>query len=147
MAGNSIYRGPIAREPQTLNLPTAGAYKPGILVTEDGSKLTVATASDARAKLWVLGNQRFKDQDAETAYTSGDTGIAYEALVGEVYQVRLAAATYAKGDALTVGASGYLGKAGTSAIVHAYFDDAAGAFSAGDLADVRIADRLTTAAA
>lgn len=147
MSGNVIYRGPIKDEPETLNLPVAGAYSPGILVTEDGSNLTVATAADARKELLVLANMRFKDQDVATAYTSGDTGVAYRPRPGEVYQVRLGAATYAKGDALTVGASGYLGAAGLSTIVHAYFAGTAGTFTAGQLADVRIADRLTTAAA
>ena len=147
MAGNTIFRGPINREPETLNLPVAGAYLPGIMVTEDGSDFTVATASDIEAELLVLGNMRFKDQDAATAYTSGDTGIAYHPQPGEVYQVRLAAATYAKGDTLTIGASGYLTKTGNSERVIAVFDDTPGAFSAGALADVRIANSFNTAAA
>ncbi len=147
MAGNVIYRGPIEKEPQTISDRTvAGAYLPGILVTDDGSELTVATASDMGEKLYVLSNRRFYDQDIATAYASGDTGVAYEPLPGEVYQVRLAAGTYAKGDKLTVGASGYLTAAVDSPagdVVVAYFDDTAGTFSAGGLADVKIASAFT----
>lgn len=147
MATNVIYRGPIANEPETVNLPVAGAYLPGILVTEDGSNLTVATAADIEDELLILSNVRFKDQDVATAYTSGDTGIAYRPQPGEVYQARLAAATYAKGDKLTIGASGYLTKTGVSQRVVAFFDGTAGAKSAGDLDDVRIANSFNTAAA
>lgn len=147
MAGNVIFRGPNTREPETLNLPVAGAYLPGILVTEDGAELTVATAADIEGELLILSNMRFKDQDVATAYTSGDTGIAYRPQPGEVYQARLANATYAKGDTLTIGASGYLTKTGLSERVVAVFDDTPGAFSAGALADVRIANSFLTASA
>lgn len=134
---NRIFRGPVAKEPQTINLPVAGAYLPGIMVTSSGAALTVATAADMGEKLYVLGNIDFKDQDVATAYTSGDTGVAYDALPGEVYQARLAAATYAKGDKLTIGSSGYLTKVATVGdVTVAYFDGTAGALSAGDLADV-----------
>jgi hypothetical protein len=147
LSGNVIYRGPVKDEPETLNLPVAGAYLPGIMVTEDGSNLTVATAADIEGELLVLSNRRFYGQDLATAYASGDTGVAYRPRPGEIYQARLAAATYAKGDKLTIGASGYLTKTSTSERVLAFFDDTPGAFSAGDLADVRIANSFLTAAA
>lgn len=146
MAGNVIYRGPVQKEPQTVTGLVAGAYLPGILVTFDGTTFTVATASDNGEKLYVLGNRRFYGQSVATAYAAGDTGVAYEILPGEVYQVRLAAATYAKGDQLTIGASGYLDAAVDSPagdVVYGYFDDTAGTFSAGALADVKIASMHT----
>lgn len=146
MAGNVIYRGPVAQEPQTVNLPVAGAYDPGVLVTSDGAELTVATASDMGERVFVLSNRRFYEQDVETAYESGDMGVAYDPKPGEVYQVRVANATYAKGDKLTLGASGYLTAAADSPegdVVVAYFDDTAGAYSAGDLADVVWANAFT----
>ncbi|WP_300440356.1 hypothetical protein [uncultured Mameliella sp.] len=147
MAGNVIYRGPIKDEPETVSDKTvAGAYLPGILVTESATALTVATASDIEDELLVLSNRQFYDQDVATAYASGDTGVAYRPRPGEIYQVRLAAATYAKGDTLTIGASGYLTKTSTSERVIAVFDDTPGAFSAGDLADVRISTGFLTAA-
>lgn len=137
---NRIYRGPVAKEPQTINLPVAGAYLPGILVTSDGSTLTAGSAADMGEKLYVLGNVGFKGQDIATAYTSGDTGVAFDALPGEVYQARMASATYAKGDKLTIAASGYLTKvAAVGDVTVAYFDGTAGAHGAGDLADVIIA--------
>lgn len=139
MAGNVIYRGPIQKEPQTINLPVAGAYLPGTFVTSDGAQLTQAAAADMGEKLYLLGNMRFKDQDIATAYTSGDTAVAYEVLPGEVYQARLAAATYAKGDKLTIGASGRLTKVATAGdVTVAYFSDTGAAYSAGDAADVII---------
>lgn len=148
MAGNVIYRGPIQSEPQTVSDKTvAGAYLPGILVTESATEMTVATATDIEADLLVLSNRRFYDQGVTTAYAAGETGVAYRPQPGEVYQVRLAAATYAKGDKLTVGASGYLTKTGLSERVVATFDDTPGALTAGALADVRIANSFMTASA
>ena len=148
MAGNVIYRGPIKDEPETVSdKAVAGAYSPGILVTEGASAFTVATASNMEDDLLILSNRRFMEQDVTTAYASGDTGVAYRPRPNEVYQVRLASATYAKGDTLTIGASGYLTKTSTADRVIATFDDTPGAFAAGALADVRIANGFLTAAA
>lgn len=146
MSGNVIYRGPIAKEPQTINLPVNGALLPGLLVTSDGSQLSQAVVADAASVLYVLSNMRFKDQDVATAYTSGDTGVAYEALPGELYQVRMAAGTYALDDPLTVDANGRLAAAGLDVPIVAYCAQAA-TFAAGDLADARIANRVRSAAA
>ncbi|MDD9726128.1 hypothetical protein PVV74_11735 [Roseovarius sp. SK2] len=155
MAGNRIYRGPIDQRPSPRTISdrtVAGAYLPGVLVTDDGSALTVSTASDMGEKVYVLSDRDFygdwsvSTAPVETAYASGDTGIAYEPQANDVFQVRLAADTYAKGDKLTLDASGYLAKAVDSPagdVVYAYFDDTAGAFSAGDLADVIWASAFT----
>ena len=148
MSGNVIYRGPIKDEPETVSdKKVAGAYLPGILCTESATQLTVAAAADIEKDLVILSNRRFYDQDIATAYASGDTAVAYRPRPGEIYQVRVAATTYAKGDPLTVGASGYLEDASTSERVIAFFEDTPGAYSAGDLADVRIANSFLTAAA
>lgn len=144
---NRIFRGPVGRNPDTINLPVAGGYEPGVLVVEDGSNLTLATASNIEDELLVLTNVDFVGQGIDTAYTSGDTGVAYRPQTEDVYQVRLAAATYAKGDKLTIGASGYLTAAGTSERVVAFFDGTPGAKSAGALDDVRIANSFLTASA
>lgn len=146
MAGNVIYRGPVAKEPQTVNLPVNGTLLPGTIVTSDGSQLSQAVAADAAGQIYILSNLRFKDQDVETAYTSGDTGVAYEALPGEVYQARMAAGTYALGDPLTVDANGRLAAAGLDVPIVAHCAEA-GTYSAGDLADVTIANRVRSAAA
>ena len=148
MAGNVIYRGPAGKQPETVSDRTvAGAYEPGILVTDSGSALTVAaTGTDDEKDLLILGNRDFAGQDVATAYASGDTGVAFRPVPGERYQVQLAAATYAVGDRLTLGATGYLEAAAAGERVLAFFDDTAGAFSAGDLADVRIANSFNRAA-
>lgn len=145
---NVIYRGPIKDEPETVsNKTVAGAYLPGIFVTESATELTVATAADIEADLLLLSNRRFYDQDVATAYVSGDTGVAYRPRPGELYQARLAAATYAAGDPLTIGASGYLTAAAAGERVVAWFNGTAGAITAGALTDVRIANSFNIAAA
>lgn len=141
---NVIYRGPIQDEPQTVNLPVAGAYLPGILVTSDDTELTVATAADNENALLVLSNARFLGQDVATAYASGDTGVAYTPRPNEKYQIRMAAATYTIGQNLSVGASGYLVAATTGDVVVARSGVAA-TLSAGDLADVTIANSFVLA--
>lgn len=142
---NVIYRGATADEPQTINLPVAGAYLPGILVKSDGAELTVATASDIEAELFVLSNARFAGQSVSTAYVDGTTGVAYKTRPNEPYQVRLAAATYAASDLLTIGASGYLTKATSGDRVLARFAGTAGAITAGALVDVDIANSFVMA--
>lgn len=141
---NVIYRGPIAKEPQTINLPVAGAYLPGTFVTSDGAELTQATA--ATAKLFLLSNRPFMEQGLNDAYAAEDTAIAYEVLPGEVYQARMAAATYAKGAALTVGAAGRLTAVGNAENIVAYYDGPASAVDAGTLVDVIISNGYTTPA-
>lgn len=137
---NTIFRGPIEHQPRTINLPVAGAYLPGIIVVEDGTNLTMAVAADNDHELFVLGNLDFKDQDTATAYTSGDTGVGFAMEPGLVFQARLAAGTYAKGDALSTGANGRLEAASAGEVVVARFEGTPGAKSAGDLDDVKIAN-------
>lgn len=135
---NVIYRGPIAREPETINLPVAGAYTPGIFVTSDGSELTQATGPTGR--LLLLSNRRFYDQGPDTAYTSGDTGVAYRLEDDQEYTAQFAAGTYTKGQALTVDSDGRLadGSAG-SVLVVAYYDGDGATLTAGDRDDIVIA--------
>ncbi|MEY4075109.1 MAG: hypothetical protein RJA29_2466 [Pseudomonadota bacterium] len=139
MAGNVIYRGPVGRQPRTISKEVAGAYLPGTFVEETATTLAQITTALAKRPL-LLGNADYAGQDIATAYTSGDTGVAYELEPGQVYQAALAAATYAKGAPLTIAASGRLAAATAGTRVVAYFDDAPGAYTAGQLADVVIAD-------
>lgn len=141
MAGNSIYRGPTRKQAETVNLPVAGAYLPGLLVTSNAVTLTQAVVADSDNELLVLANVEFNNQPVSLAYVSGDTGVAYKAVPGETYQVRVAAGTYAVGDPMTVNASGQLAAAATTNAVIAYCQQA-GTFSAADLADVIIANRV-----
>ncbi len=139
MAGNVIYRGPVDRQPHTVNKEVGGAYLPGTFVEDTGSALSQITTALAKRPL-ILSNAELLGQDIATAYTSGNTGVAYELEPGQVYQARLAAATYAKGAPLTIAASGRLAAATAGTRVVAHFDDTPGAFTAGQLADVVIAD-------
>ena len=149
MAGNVIYRGPVTSgwQPRTVSDKTvAGAYLPGTFVEEAASTLVQLTTALAKLPM-ILSNMEFKDQDIDTAYTSGDTGVAYHLEPGQVYQARLAAATYAKDAPLTIGAAGRLTAATAGTPVVAFFSDTPGAYSAGALADVIIANTYTVPAA
>ncbi len=139
MAGNTIFRGPTDRQPRTISRQVAGAYSPGTFVEDDGTNLTQLVTAVGKRPL-ILGSLDFGGADIETAYTSGDTGVAYELDVNQHYQAALAAATYSKDAPLTIGASGRLTAATAGSRVVAYFNDTPGAFTAGQLADVVIAD-------
>lgn len=144
MSGNTIFRAPLGANVRSVNLPVAGAYLPGTFVEETATQLSqITTAVDKRPL--ILGNMEFKDQDAVTAYTSGDTGVAYELPPNACFQASMAAATYAKGDPLTIAASGRLAAATTGDVVVAWFDDTPGAVTAGALADVIIANSYVKA--
>jgi len=136
---NVIYRGPATRQPRTIQKEVAGAYVVGTFVEETATTLAQITTALAKNPL-LLANADYAGQDIATAYTSGDTGVAYVLEPGQQYQARMAAATYAKGAILTIAASGRLAAATAGTRVVAYFEDTAGAYSAGDLADVVIAD-------
>ena len=150
MSGNMIWRGRIDKQPHTVNLPMAAAsVKPGTAmeVTAAG-KLAVLTSA-MKKNFYILGELDIIGRDVDTAYAADETAIAYECEPMQVYQCRMAAGTYAKGDALTIGASGYMTAASAiSTAVVAYYDDAiTTARSAGDLADCIIANAHTTPAA
>ena len=142
MTAKVIYRGPVDREPTSVNLPVAGAYLPGELVVSNGSTLTRAVAANADEQLLVLSNRDFSGQTVGTAYASGDTGIAYRTRPDDEYNVRFAAGTYTKGQALTVDADGRMAAAAAGDPVFAYYDGAGLALAAGDLDDVVIANRV-----
>lgn len=148
---NRIYRGPAERDPETVsNKTVAGAYLPGTWVTEGATTLTQATTA-AIGFLRVLANRDFYSTgqfDAVdpllTAYASGDTGVAYKPEIGQTYQCAVAAATYAWGTELTVGAAGRL-LAATAGQVVVAVSRAVGAKSAGDLIDVEIVNSYAKA--
>lgn len=136
---NTVFRGPIERQARTISQVVSGALLPATFVEDTGSALVQLTTAVGKRPL-VLANADFAGQTIDTAYLDGDTGIAYEPQINDVYRVALAAATYAKGAPLTIGASGRLLAATTGTRVVAYFDDTPGAYTAGQLADVIIAD-------
>ncbi len=137
---NLIYRGPAEREPETLNIAVVAGLLPGLFVTKDG----VLAASD-KGRLFLLGNVRFFEQDLDTAYTAGDTGIFYRLEPEQEYQARMAADTYTDGQTLTVNGIGQLAAATTGDVVVAYLDQTGSAIALNALADVVIANSYVSA--
>lgn len=137
---NSIYRGPAEQEAKTLNVVLAGAYLPGSIMLATGTR---AAADEGR--LLILGNRRFYEQDAVTAYASGDTGVLYRLTVEQNYQAIFAAGTYTANQELTVNSSGQLAAAATTNRVVAFYDQAGATLSANDLGDVVIANSYVKA--
>lgn len=147
MSGNMIWRGRIDKQPHSLNLPTAAAILPGTMVEQTASDTLAVLTTATEKNFYVLGEMDVIGRSIATEYASGETAIAYEAEPKQIFQCRLASATYAKGDALTIAASGRLAAAGAAQVVVAYFDDTPGAYAAGALADVIIANAHTNPAA
>ena len=135
---NVIYRGPVEREPETINLPVAGAYSPGIFVKKNATG-GVTVAANATGRLLILSNRRFIGQAIDTAYATGETGVQYRVEVDQEYYVQLAAAAYTVGQELTVGDGGVMRAATGGDTVVAVFDEKAGrTLSAQGFADVVI---------
>ncbi|WP_313687033.1 hypothetical protein [Pantoea sp.] len=142
-----IYRGPVEREPETLNLPVAGAYVPGVVVKKNTTG-GVTVAANPTGRLLILGNRRFLGQDITTAYAASETGVQYRAEVDQEYYVQLAAAAYTVGQELTVGAGGVFAAAAEGDIVVATFDEAAArTLTAQGFGDVVIVNSYTKPAA
>lgn len=141
------YRGPVDRTPQTItDKVVAGAYLPCTFVTEDATTLTQATSPVPAGALRLLVNRDFYAPSSDSfdstnpllkAYASGDSGVAAVLEPGQRYMVAAAAATYAVGQELTIGAGGRVAAAASTNVVRAYSREA-GAKSAGDLMEVEI---------
>ena len=148
---NRMYRGPADRQPKTVsNKTVTGALLPCTFVTEGATALAAATANGPMVRL--LANRDFYSDGSFTAtsplltpYVSGETGVAYVMEPGQVYQVAMAAATYTYGQELVVAAAGRAAAAASTNQVIGYFRGTPGAFAAGDLADVEIANSYTKA--
>lgn len=146
-----LYRGPNDRQPKTVsNKTVTGALLPATFVTEGATALAAATAPGPMVRL--LSNRDFYSEGAFTAtdplltpYVSGETGVAYVLEPGQTYQVALAAATYAYGQELTIAAAGRAAAAASTNVVIGFFKGTPGAFAAGALADVEIANSYTKA--
>lgn len=148
MAGNTIWRGQAnAVQPRTINLPVSGALLPGTFVENTATTLAQIVTATGKRPL-VLANPDFYGYTsalapALTPYVSGDTGVAYEMQIGDIFQCAMAAATYTKNQELTITTAGRLTAAVLGNIVVAFFDDTPGAVAAGALADVVIANFYT----
>lgn len=140
---NSVYRGPIDRQAHTITALVDGALLPATFVTYDGTDLAQATAGTGR--LFILTMVDFYTQTITDAYADNDTGMAYRLEPEAEYQVAMAADTYTYGQELTVAAAGRLAAATSGDVVNAFYDQAGAALSAGDLADVVIANSYVKA--
>lgn len=140
---NTVYRGPIDQQPHTITALVDGALLPASFVTYDGTDFAQATAAGGR--LFVLMNRDFYTQTILDAYEDNETGAAYRIKPEDEFQSVMAAGTYTYGQELTVGASGRLTAAASTDIVVAFYDQAGAALSAGNLADVVIANSYVKA--
>ncbi len=140
---NVIYRGPVEREAETLNLPVTGAYLPGTFVTK-ASTGSVVTATSGTGRLLLLSNPRFLERDIDTAYAAGETGIQYRIEPEQEYYARAVIGNYADQAELTVTADGVLAAATSGDAVVAFVDGAINLVAAGFM-DVVIASRYIKA--
>ena len=142
MTANVIYRGPVEREPETLNIPVATTPLPGIAVTIGA---TLAAATSGTGRFGILSNRRMYGQDINTAYAAGETGIVYRVEPEQEYQVRTAAAAYTKGQELTIGAGGSFVAAAATNLVVAVCDVAKTTTAQDPFLDVVMISRYTKA--
>lgn len=153
MAANRAFRS-ANRDPRILSDRTvSGALLPCTAVAIGASQLTQATAVSG-VRLGLLMPRDFYGSTAsaftatdpmQTAYVSGETGLALTLEPDHEVVWAMAAGTYTNGQELTVGAAGRLTAASAGNIVVAHFDQAGGTLLAGDLADVCIANSYTKA--
>lgn len=140
---NVVYRGSVAKQPETITGLVSGALLPASFVTYNGTTFAQATAGTGR--LFILERRDFYTQTATDAYVSGETGMGYRLEPEQEYQSVMAAGTYTFGQELTVAASGRLSAATSADVVVAYYDQAGATLTAGDLADVVIANSYVKA--
>lgn len=155
---NAVYRGPSDRQPHTISSRTvSGALLPCTFVFVGATQFTQAT-SVSGGRVALLANRDFYSPmgahfDATdpltTAYTSGETGVAYELEPGQTYQIAVAAATYTNGQEVTIAAAGRAAAAASGNVVVGHINLPAGTSSrvaaAGEQIDVTIANRYTKA--
>lgn len=145
MAANRILRSADDCARIVSDRTVSGALLPCTGVVVGASTLTQATAVTG-GLLALLANRDFYGLLADTTeplltpYTSGDTGLALMLKPDLQVVWAMAAGTYTKGQELTIGAGGRLTAAAATNVVVAFFDQAGATLSAGDLADVVIAN-------
>lgn len=144
MVAHVIYRGPVEREPETINVQIDTALTPGVAVKKLAANATVATG--AKGRIFILGNRRFYGQTIDTAYAANETAVLYRAEPDQEYYVQLAAAAYTIGQELTVGDAGVFKAAAAGDVVIAFFDEKANrTLSAQGFGDVVIANAYVKA--
>ncbi|SMB87973.1 hypothetical protein SAMN05660772_02788 [Pasteurella testudinis DSM 23072] len=122
---NVIYRGPVEREPKTINLPIKEALKPGTVVKIVDGKFEKAT--DAKGRRFVLQNSRYLGQTIHDAYKAGETAIAFRLEPEHEYFLQLKDGAYTHGQELTIDTDGKLAPATAEGdVVMFFFDEAKG---------------------
>lgn len=149
---NRIFRtGGVTPRPRTITDKTlAATLLPGTFVLVGATQLTQATAVGG-GRLAVLGDRDYysslgitgNTEPLLTPYKVGESGVAYLPKPDEEYLCAMAAGAYTYGQELTVGAAGRLTAAAANAVVIAYFDQPGKTVTAGELADVVIANSYT----
>ena len=148
---NRIFRnGSTTPRPRTITDKTvAAALLPGTFVLV-GDQLTQATAVDG-GRLAVLGDRDYYSSlgiggatdPLLTPYKAGESAVAYLPKPDEEFLCAMAAGPYTYGEELTVGAAGRLSAALEGDTVVAHFDQPGKTVTAGELADVVIANFYT----
>lgn len=141
---NVIYRGPVEREPETLNLQVTGAYLPGTFVKKAATG-KVVTATDGTGRLLLLSNPRYLERDIATAYAADETGVQYRLEPEQEYQAIAVLGNYADQAELTVNASGQLAAAVAGNVVVAFVDGAKNITDATGFLDIVIANSYVKA--
>ena len=136
---NVIYQG-TKQDKATESLPVATALTPGIFVSIVGGEF-VGNA-DGKARLLALSNRQFIDDDIETAYSAGETAIAWEVEANDPFQMRAVTGNYTDQQELMLSAGGLLTAATAGNVVVAHVDGAKNLTSEGFL-DVIAADKYT----
>lgn len=149
---NRIFRtGSTTPRPRTItDKPVAAALLPGTIVLVGATQLTQAAAVGG-GRLAVLGDRDYYTSQGITGntdplmtpYKVGESGVAYLPKPDDEFLCAMAAGTYTYGQELTVGAAGRLAAATADAVVFAHFDQPGKTVTAGELADVVIANSYT----
>ena len=89
---NVIYRGPVEREPETINLPVASALNPGVAVVISAGKLTTYTVGQELTigtggvfKAAATGNQVVATFDEKAGRTLAAEGFADVVILSTPY--------------------------------------------------------------
>jgi len=150
MAGNRIVRSADECIRTITDRTVSGALLPATGVFVGATSLTQAAAPTG-GRLALLANRDYfgnwldSTDPLLTPYASGDSGVAIMLEPDLEVSWAMAAGTYTNGQELTVGASGRLTAAATTNVVVAYYDQAGATLTAGQIADVCIANYYTKA--
>lgn len=91
-----------------VEAPVAAALTPGAVVAYDSNGKLAGAAANAGGLLMILDMDPMGGGGIDDAYTADNTGRAERLITGNAYNARSAAATYAVGAAVQVGANNAL---------------------------------------